>query len=295
MSKGTASYLVSQKPEKLTKGLAEWYMSLADLPGERDRPKRHVAHLVRKMEAGDFLGNQVHLSTVDIKGKTYKLNGQHTCQARLECNGTHDYDILHDHYKVPSEAAAGELYMQFDPSWGARFYPHIFKAYNTNAGTKDDASWVILRLFASAVAFDRAECSEYGRRDIPGDMKCKMPKQEPKALAWFTDVLTASDHCKHLLRDGVACAMYQTQKVNKAQATDFWSKVRDGEMLKASDPAMRLRTYLLTVIRSREAGVASRDPFRKIYAKCLRAWNAFRANTTTNLNYYPTKPLPVAE
>lgn len=294
--KGTYQLELS-KQMALTRSRAEAYLGLPDLPGERHPTPKHTDTIVNKMETGEFMGHHVRISTVRVGRKTYKLNGQTTCMARLKFNGTANYRVYFDEYKAATMTDAAALYGQFDPSWASRSYGHLFKAYNTNTGMYDRVgNWRILFLSASAIAFDRGGRTEYGRRGMSSEDRCTLPSQEPKKVEILHQICPDRDTASHLLRDGVCSAIYQTIKLDPAAAQKFWAKVRDGEMLTRGDPAKRLERYLWSIVRTKaNGGGVPTDPFRKIYAKCIHAWNAFRTNGTTDLKYYVSAPLPEAK
>jgi hypothetical protein len=89
--------------------------------------------------------------------------------------------------------------------------------------------------------------------------------------------------------------MFATWQKAKQAATDFWTSVRDETGPSPTTPDRRLARYLLTVGLDRgkgALGVRKAQP-REFYVKCLHAWNAWRKQETTNLNYYADKPVPV--
>ncbi len=92
----------------------------------------------------------------------------------------------------------------------------------------------------------------------------------------------------------VVGAMFGTYNKNEQNSTVFWRAVRDetGETPNCAD--RRIAKYLsLARNRSSYNTKATRlSPVREIYVKCIHAWNAWRKNVTTNLNYHPDKEVP---
>jgi hypothetical protein len=99
---------------------------------------------------------------------------------------------------------------------------------------------------------------------------------------------------RHLARVAVVLAMVVTYRVCQTAASDFWSKVRDGDC-PARSPMFKLRDLLKSVAllsdgKNKQAKVMTTPVV--LFAKCIHAWNAYRENRSTDLKYYPNSPLP---
>ncbi len=82
----------------------------------------------------------------------------------------------------------------------------------------------------------------------------------------------------HILRRPVVAAMIRTIRKNAADAIEFWSQVRDGELLKRTDPSFQLRQFLLNSSLSTRALRAGQKMTseREMETKSIIAWNAYR-------------------
>jgi hypothetical protein len=78
----------------------------------------------------------------------------------------------------------------------------------------------------------------------------------------------------------------------------FWKQVRDGEGLTRSMPSHKFREYLMThnygVGRGTQGAPGHVVSFHEMVSKGVTAWNAFRKGKTTDLKYFPGKPIPEA-
>src|SRR5688500_1830871 len=91
-SLGQSLRLTSQDSVELTPELAKELLAMPAFIGERPMRKRHVGNLVHNMQRGTFRWEWVTIITCRCtephngkpKGATFRMNGQHTCSARLE-------------------------------------------------------------------------------------------------------------------------------------------------------------------------------------------------------------------
>lgn len=284
----------TDKRVKLTRKFAKWYLSLPELAGERAISPKHATKITAKMEDGRFIGRTCHIVTIELKGRTYRCNGGHTCTGRLQFNGNQNYLVNHLHFRVKSGLEAAELYAQFDPTWAARTYSHLLNRYVSANGLKKICPMKVLRLAACAIAFDRMGRSESGRSMITGDERARLPGEQPREIRLLMQIFTSPTETRHLQREPVVCAIYQTLLVDAPDAIEFWGMVRDGENLRKTDPPKRLENYLRdnSYNFGRGAQNGRKATFHEMYSKCIHAWNAYRAGRTTNLKVFKDAPLP---
>jgi hypothetical protein len=67
----------------LTPKMPENSLKLAQVPAERGKSDTHAEELSSEMDGGFFHFEQVTLMTCELDGVVYRLNGRHTCWARL--------------------------------------------------------------------------------------------------------------------------------------------------------------------------------------------------------------------
>src|SRR5436190_8943088 len=82
-SLGSGLELKSRKTVELTQEFANSFLETAEFTGDRPLRTSHVMFLCRQMEAAAFRWEQVNLMTCMWQGREYRMNGQHTCWARV--------------------------------------------------------------------------------------------------------------------------------------------------------------------------------------------------------------------
>jgi hypothetical protein len=104
------------KVVKLTPTVAEGFLKLQELPGERKIKQKQLQQMMEAMLANRFRWEQVTLMTCEYGGVTYRDNGQHTCKAVLllkgKLNFTKEVRVLH--YKCRTEEELRLLYADTD-------------------------------------------------------------------------------------------------------------------------------------------------------------------------------------
>ena len=103
----------------------------------------------------------------------------------------------------------------------------------------------------------------------------------------------------HVRRSPVVAAVIATTRVEPKDAETFWTQVQDGEMLRKSSPAFKLREYLLhTAVRAGRGngalGIKKTVDNREMYSACINAWNDYRTGKKVNgraWRYHPDRPI----
>lgn len=106
----------------------------------------------------------------------------------------------------------------------------------------------------------------------------------------------ANRKCAHILRVPVVAAIFACYRRDREAANKFWTAVRDETGKTPDCPDRRISKYLLlTGIRNGATSKSNKQTAnnREIYVRCLHAWNAWRTNKPTKLQYYPEAELPV--
>jgi hypothetical protein len=93
----------------------------------------------------------------------------------------------------------------------------------------------------------------------------------------------------------VVAAMFSTYTRDQMAAGTFWTAIRDETGVHPGTPDRKLARYLMTTVLDAGDTRKTKVDQREMMVKCLHAWNAWRRGETTNLNYFPNKPLPTAK
>ena len=285
--------------ERQMKELAPWYLGLPALEGERDINQDDAIQMGADMIGEKFLYDTQPIATVEVDGKTYRLNGQTRCHAWILLNDkAPDVRMRHCHYVVPTMRDAVEMYASYDRPGSSRKYHHVAGMVWREAGLRDDYQMKLLCLVAAAASFDKGGCLIYAKSKIKGRARMELAIEYSKFLRPIRDVMGAQNSNPHMWREAVVCAILQTHKVARGASQDFWTKVRSGEMLRDGEPASCLRNWLLinrgNSGHGERAGPRHQAGFKEIYTKCIHAWNAFRRDDTTALKYYAKSEMPKA-
>lgn len=145
------------------------------------------------------------------------------------------------------------------------------------------------RLIGSAQVVINLETMVSKNAEVPKNERQMKPltslPPEQQRAAWKEAVETAPD--------GRVTAKHVATVVGQMKKPAPY--VRDGEGLKRSMPAFRLREYLLTVnVGSKGRAYKRLVTSREMLAKSITAWNAYRRGESTELKYYNEKPIPKA-
>jgi hypothetical protein len=260
------------------------------------KPKR-VATLSRKIAKGMFRTANISL-VVSRTGVETLMNGQHQLHAIVHAGQTVDAYIetfTLTNGEGPEEIA--DLYAQFDDG-GLRSIADIAKTFADVHGMGD---WPVRAITNIVAALTWLEFKGKSRDVNKEDRARLIGKYSDEAH--FAHCMAWSDGAeKWFIRSAVIAAMISTWRKNKKDAEEFWTQVRDGELLKKTDPAYRLRAFLIAATSSRQSSDATsslsspRAGWGEVYAKSVHAWNAQREGREVKfLRSYKGTPMPVAK
>ena len=103
--------LKSQRFAKLTKKLSQEYLALLQHRDEREVRQWRIRRLVDFMNSGQFKGAIIEVCEMP-DGSIWKVNGQHTCLARLQVD--RDHSVVYKIWQVDSERQYRALYNNTD-------------------------------------------------------------------------------------------------------------------------------------------------------------------------------------
>lgn len=288
---------------RLTLARAKDFTRVNVYAGQRSVNRRWVEELSGKVEAGDF-----HEGRIAVLHDAAKVLGDGVCDLLMD--GQHQCDlVVHTALSIPCRLHEYTTETGDTKEDVAR----IFAQYNVDLPrNRGDIAWIyavqygmekwprkIAKLCNTALGLIVAFSGGEGR--IPSGCQHLTKEQNArllgkhKATCEFVYHLlcdTEPKYPKHLMRSPVVAAIIRTREIARDDATLFWEGVRDGDLLKKSDPAYRLREWL---IRTSVKSVVKREPVvthREMYVRSLHFWNAFRGGPGASGRYYPEKPIP---
>lgn len=278
---------------KITPKKAEELLKLNTYAGQRNISPTHVQALAEKMEDGRFNCGRV---AVIVNGNTVLADGQHQCSASILSGRTFPALMLeHIVEEGDTKQDIAEAFAQYNTD-RSRSRADIAWIYGAQAGM---AEWPrqAVSLCNSALGWIAAGFGVGGSGALDKDANARLLAAKKSSCQFILEMTFRGEGApfRHLQRMAVAAAMIVTHGVDRCAAEEFWAGVRDGELLRKSDPRSVLRDALLRGVVRRSTGSDSQSySQRELYAKCIHGWNAWRSGKSTSLKFYANKPLPRA-
>jgi hypothetical protein len=269
---------------------ARAHQELPHGPTERELDPKRVANLIERIKAKHWLPCQ--WATVNFDGTKYRMNGQHSSSAMVEAaEELPDKVSLHlDHFDAATAEGMGMLFRQFDARISSRSKLDVSGAYQGLIRELASLSKKKVKLGIEGAAwFERAI---EGLPVQSGDElyeKLLRPAYHP-FLRWVNGILVHGK-TRELEKVPVVASMYEMFLRSESGAQEFWSHVAKNDLADDSDPRSVLSRELTDAIDPEKA--AARFKPVEFFAKCRKAWNAFRAgDKIRSLNVNTKKGLP---
>lgn len=274
---------------------AEEFLKYNTYAGQRNKSPAHIRELAAKMTDGRFHNGQI--ATVN-NGSVFLADGQHQCEAVIVSGQKVPATMLEFFVdKGDTKEDVARIFAQFNVD-RSRSRGDIAWIYGCNIGMADWPRQCVTLCNTALGWIASGHGSAGGKTALDRDANARLLSAKKSSCSFVRQVIYGekqSTDAKHLLRAAVAAAMIVTHTKAASDAEVFWMAVRDGDMLKRSDPAFALREFLRGAACSYGGGHRSeRDAVsaREMYARCVHGWNAYRQKQSTALRYYPSKPLP---
>lgn len=307
---GTGLKLLKRKNDfELTAENAEKFLRIAEFNLNDEKVDRRlqddwVIHLAREMIAGTFRWEQVSLATCTLDGHEVRMNGQHTCWARLQADDElrkQDEDnwkfrkiqppkryVQWLRYEAATEQDMRQLYATMDRG-KPRGRGMVVTSYLSGSDEFPGYSKGNLRMLASGLALWLWETSRERKLHSPDEVSYLMLKDYHKLCLRVGTIIRESRPAdfKHMRRGPVIGAMFATIHKAPEKGQEFWRTVRDGTGFEAKDdPRLTLRNYLMLAslavgqMDGTDSKVVSEEDMHRA---CLMAWNAWRAERPLKL------------
>jgi len=291
-SLGEKLVLVKNTKVNFTHDLAQRILTYQAVPWERELRNNHVSFLIREMMKDTFLAELATLATCACEedGKEYRVNGQHTCWARLEITeeeySAKPISVLK--YKATTIADLRRLYASFDRGT-PRTRSNIIQAYLGDTEQFKGVTSTLVRALASAVSFwlwektkDRAE---HGADDVAYLMQRDHADLINKVVLYMEEKPVFCNE-PWLRRSPVVAAVLETFSKAQKPSEEFWNSIKIGVGFETGDdPRLRLRNMLMNSVINSSMNVSGkkRTDQESIYRWCITAWNAWRAGDKVKL------------
>lgn len=282
-------YELIEKPslQTINAKRAKELLELNTMECQRNLKLSHVEMLKRKMSEKLFRVGSIAIAKNGKSNSEIIVNGQHTLTACAE--GGFTIQAFFERYKYHTAEDLSLLYQQFDPSSAGRRLGDLVKVEAHALGLH----WPerICSLVVSGAVLITGAGSK-----LAADQKAGLLQQYIREGEFINEIMGGGDSL-HMQRQGVAASMIRTWQKNKSGANEFWTKVRDGELIRKNDPESHLRTFLLTHRPS--LGNQGTSPNRilvhhhEYMYRCITAWNAYRRGVQLNVfKYLKDYPIP---
>lgn len=274
-----------RKVLNLTVEMATHFLELPEFAGDRPLNNGHVIFLTRQMKGGLFRWEQVSIITCKCMGREYRMNGQHTCWARLEIDKEvriQNAPVQHFVYEAKTEQDMRQLYATIDRN-KARSNGNVVVSYLAGREEFIQFKKNMLKILAEGLAFWRWEKDGQRALHVADERAFLMLTEHYDLTTKVGNFLNASklSEARFMNRRPVVAAMFATFDKAPVIAEHFWSAIRDGNgMASKNDPRLKLRTYLMTSTiaaggkaNSREVDTVSSE---EMFRTSIASWNAFR-------------------
>jgi hypothetical protein len=269
--------------------LAREHQALPHSPTERDLQAARLNELVTRIKANLLL--PCNWATVLYEGVKYRMNGQHSSQALLDCADClpERVSIHLDHYEADAAAGMGILFRQFDARISGRSRSDVAGAYQGLVKALDGVNRRKGKLGIEGVCWYRRTLDGF---PVPSSDDLYQEFMTPayhSFLRWLDKILSVKT--PELERAPIIGTMYGTFVKSESGSQDFWSHVAKNDLTDDSHPSAVLSAELVQIKEGRRNGQTPSPA--EFYCKCAKAWNAFRGGEKIrSLNVNPKKGLP---
>jgi len=275
--------LITRTTVELTTELAMEILELPEFKPDRGCDDNWVAQLVLRIKNGSFRQELVQIIVCTLEGKRYRINGQHCCWARVNCEMPDlRLNVQMLTYHAENEHDMRQLYTQVDRA-KPRTKSECISAMLFGSDKFPDLSKKTIKQLSEGLTL-----WQWGLHGI------KSTKRSPEDISYLLEgeyyglalkvakllIQCQSQSMKHMRRSPVYAAMFATVNKNEVDANTFWLAVRDGTNLNMNDPQRRLRDALMSnAINAVHGGGLHKSlvPIAEMYTWCVNCWNAFRA------------------
>lgn len=291
--------IVYNDKRKVTAPVAEYLLSINTYNGQRDIKEMHLQEIKKLLETDQYTSTIIGIAVCKHRGgKKVLMNGQTTATAILQTGKV--IDVLWQEAECSNDLDVAHYYATFD-TVGKRGRKDISRAMKHALRLKWPEKIVSLVMSAALL-------NESKKIRLPSEKQDLLKKYQAFGEFLFDMLKTEKDTLQqkelaYMLKKPVIYSLYLSYTKDENDCRFFWNKIKTGEKLDNSDPAKKLRDYLLRVgtpfttspkIDSINGDSPKTAAYHEVISKCITAWNAFRRKEKTDLKYYRDKGIPKA-
>ncbi len=270
----------------LTPDLVAWFRALPHVPGDRNQAsvqgQQRVAWLTRLCKDGEFYSPD--WSVAVWNGQQYRVNGGHSSAMLANANGSfpRNLPVILRIFRCESYPDVVALFNHFDNRKSNRTASDKANVHKSIHQELDRiAPSYINRMLNGIQCFYADGATTHGDEDT----RTKLIHEETEFLAWAGRFARN----RYLGRSGVIACMYRSYHASASLADEFWTMVLEESAPRPTHPTRVLAKFLHELDVPANKG---KWDSRAVYVKCIHAWNAWQAGSTTALSYHHEAPVP---
>lgn len=282
--------ILSDKIVLLDHARAVSYIELPIFAGERDVIESHIEKLRDLMARGQFNENLVVLSTAELNGVTYKINGQHTAWAVFCMPPAFKLEVREIRYRVKSVEQIKQLYATYDQAL-ARTSAHLTKLQLVNTPETEGLTSHIIQRLAPGVRFWLYHTDDERKRVSPEQLALRIRHEFADTFRRVAEFMVQYPKARILRNRPVLAAILATYHKLPTRAEEFWGPVvgRLG-LAEKTDPRYVLSEQLsgVTLNAGRRTGERKQVDPETLYTICIQAWSKWRNGEAVRRNFAGT-------
>lgn len=290
------------KSHRVTNKLASEFAEMEAVNIDRPLSERRLQVYERMVRAGGFRPVTWAKAYCLETDQWYRVNGKHTSTlySRLNLKEVPEQTVIVEEYDCETLSDVAQLYATFDSKTMTRTAGDINHSFAVTIPELKDIERGLINLLVAALDYEETPSLS----GSSGSGKTAAEKAEKlfdnvEVCQWVVSLIPnrgGSGKVGPLCRAPVVAAMIGTYRKAKADATRFWLAVINETGTSPTMPDRKLAKWLGTMRVNH--GSRSTTPLRfkaqakEFYVKCIHAWNAWRKDEATNLQYHTDKPIP---
>ncbi len=290
------------KTVRITKKMAAEWAEMEAVGVDRPLSESRLAAYRKMLSVGGFRPVAWAKVWINEFGAWYRVNGKHTSTLFSTADppaGMEVYAVVEE-YECDTVQDAVDLYATFDSKTQTRSAADINRQFASVIPELKGYDSRTVSLLVGAMNFEPSTTST-GR--TIAEKAERLFDNIPRSV-WALETIGNRGHLQnrsgafnHLFRVPVVAAMFRTYDKSQKSADEFWPAVRDETGAKPDLPDRRLAKWLssmrITGSGAKDMPQRFRTLPREFYAKCITAWNAWRAGEKSELKYFAGAKLPV--
>lgn len=293
--------LVNAKTQKITAKLATEFSEMDAAPGDRRLSERRLQVYEKMVRSNNWRPCVWSRATCKETGGVYRVNGKHTSILfSTLAKEFPDCVVTVEDYRCDSLEDVGRLYGTFDASLTVRTSRDVNRAFAATVPELAKIPDRIVDICVTGICLHEVGGTPREMHKRPPQERSEVMLEHPEFVVWVSSLFVSGGRLKHLLRSGVAGAMYATYAKCKRDADVFWAAVRDETGESPKCPDRLLARWLLTVAVNDGSGghlpKSKKADIREMYVRCLHAWNAFRRGAELQqIKYHAETKVPTCQ